>query len=216
MLRALTKIKNLAFNRQCVRFIPQLRFYGEEPPAYYFDAVLKRETRMLERLDLEEDHNATSILKGLQTAKVFNVSACGEQTNKESLVQGVTVSGVQFDKVSVQPSTIYFRRFYPTLLSCLLEQKYSILMGNPGISKSWFHWYILYHMVNENVVRTVEAPKLIVRQSAEEKLEFVLSEFSKVFYTSFVQLGRLVLEDCFQPDAVLYLIEPGDSLSEQK
>ena len=73
-----------------------------------FNAVLKHKTYMLEQLDLTEDHNTTSILQGLQTAKVFNIAACGKHTNEDSLVQGVTVSGVEFDTSSVQPSKIYF------------------------------------------------------------------------------------------------------------
>ena len=150
-------------------------FLGEETPASIFSDVLKCKMHMLEELNLREDHNTTSIIKDLQTAKVFNIPACGKQTNEESLVRGVSVSGVKFDKFSVQPSTIYFRRFYPTLLSCLLEKTYSILTGNPGISKSWFHWYILYHMVYENVVRTVDAPKPFVHQIARHQLVFILA-----------------------------------------
>ena len=59
-------------------FVPQLRFYGKEPPACLFDAVLKRKTDHLKELNLSEDDHTTSILKGLQTAKVFNISACGK------------------------------------------------------------------------------------------------------------------------------------------
>ena len=181
------------------------------PTAYLFDAVLRHKTDMLKRLDLTEDHNTTSILKGLQTAKVFNIPACSEQ---ESLVRGVTVSGVEFDKYSIQPSTIYIREFYPTLLNCLLKNKYTILLGNPGISKSWFHWYILYHMVNENVACKFEAPKLIVRQLGERRLVFIFPQYCKVFYTRSVNIGYDFLIDDIQPDAALLLIEPEASLKE--
>ena len=213
MLRALTKIKNLAFNRQCVHFVPQLRFLGEESPACPFDTVLKHKTDELKQLNLKEDHNTTSILKALKTAKVFNISASGELTNKESLVQGVAVSDVTFDEYSVQPSTIYCRCFYPTLLNHLLEKKHSILTGNPGISKSWFHWYILYHMVNENVVRNFKVPKLIIRQIGQRKLVFIFPHCSKVFRTLSVNVGHELFAD-IQPDAALFLIEPEDSLTE--
>lgn len=89
---------------------------GKELPACLFDAVLKHKT---DDLNLREDHNTISILKGLQTAKVFNIPACGKQSNEESLVKGVTLSDVDFDEFSVQPSTVYFRHFYPALLNCL-------------------------------------------------------------------------------------------------
>ena len=206
----LTKIMNLAFNRQCVHFV---RFLGEESPACPFDAVLKHKTDRLKRLDLIEDHNTTSILKALETAKVFNISASGELTNEESLVQGVAVSDVTFDEYSVQPSTIYCRRFYPTLLNHLLEMKHSILTGNPGISKLWFHWYILYHMVNENMVCNFEVPKLIIRQKGQRELVFIFPHYSKVFCTSSVKVGHHLFAD-IQPNAALFLIEPEDSLTE--
>ena len=192
---------------------PQPLFVEEPPAAYIFNAVLRHKTDKLKRLDLTEDHNTTSILKGLQTAKVFNIPACSEQ---ESLVRGVTVSGVEFDKYSVQPSTIYFRKFYPNLLNCLLKNRYTILTGNPGISKSWFHWYILYHMVNEGVVCKFEAPKLIVRQLTKDQLVFIFPQRCKVFYTFSVDLGLALLSDDIQPDTALLLIEPEASLKEPK
>lgn len=185
----------------------------EPPPADLFNAVLKHKTGKLTWLDLLEDRNTTAILKGLQTAKVFNIPAGSEQ---ESLVREVTVSGVEFDKYSVQRSTIYLRKFYPTLLKCLLKHKYTILTGNPGISKSWFHWYILYHMVNDNLVRDFEAPKLIVRQITYTRLVFIFPQHCKVFCTFSVDLGLALLRDDIHPGAALLLVEPEASLKEPK
>ena len=69
-------------------------------------------------------------------------------------------------------------------------------------------------MVNENVVCTVEAPKLIVCQIAQHQLVFILPKLGKAFSTPSVQLGGYLLRHCFEHDAVLYLIEPDDSLTE--
>ena len=212
MLCALTKFKNFAFKRQCVHFIPQIRSFGELPHCL-FSSVLKRKTALLEELKLTEDHNTTSILNTLENAKVFGISPCGKETNEESLVQGITVSDLDIDTSSIQPSTIYVRKFYPALLNCLLKTRYSILTGNPGISKSWFHWYILHQMVNKNVVRNFEVPKLIVRQIARDWLVFIFTHNNKAFITNSVSLGHLILFDVHH-DAVLILVEPGESKHE--
>ena len=213
MLHALTKFKNFAFNKQCVRYIPRIRSFGELP-ACLFDVVSVKHKTDLIQLKLHEDQYTTSILNALENAKVFGISPCGEETNEESLVQGIAVSDVEFDEFSVQPSTIYLRHFYPALLSCLLKKRYSILTGNPGVSKSWFHWYILYHMINKNVVRNFEAPKLIVRQIARKELVFIFPHYSKAFYTTSVDLFYSLFLRYFQRDAVLILVEPKDSLTE--
>ena len=114
MLRALTKFKNFAVKRQCVHFIPQIRSFGELPHCL-FSSVLKCKTALLEILDLTEDHETTSILNALENANVFGISPSGKETNEESLVQGITVSDVAFERISIQPSTIYLRKFYPAL-----------------------------------------------------------------------------------------------------
>ena len=86
----------------------------------------------------------------------------------------------------------------------------SVLTGNPGTSKSWFHWYILYCVVNGKVNRF----KLIVRQVAENKLVFIFPEFDRVYYTLSVREGVTLLSMYVQPDAALLLVEPADSLKE--
>ena len=212
MLRAFTSFRKFAFNRQCVRFVPQIRSFGEQPLSL-FDKVLKYKTTHDEliELNLKEDHYTASILKALESAKVFGISPSGEETDKEkeSLIQGITVSDIVFDGFSIQPSTIYLRNFYPALLKCLLDIRYSVLTGNPGISKSWFHWYILYQMVNKNVVHhDVEVPKLIVRQIARTELLFIFPHDCKAFRTTSVDLGHTILLRNFHHDAVLILVEP--------
>ena len=124
----------------------------------------------LQQLNLEEDHKTFAILKGLRTAQEFHLPA--EQTDVESLISGVTLSGVEFNTNSVQPSTLFFRKFYPALLNNLLKSKYSILTGNPGISKSWFHWYILYCVVRGDVVNGFN-PTLIARLVSNRQLVFI-------------------------------------------
>ena len=167
-----------------------------------FETVLVHRTEKLQQLGLTVHQKTTAILEGLRTGKEFNLPA--EVTNGESLVSGVTVNDVEFTEASVLPSTIFIRKFYPDLLKSLLRNKYSVLTGNPGISKSWFHWYILYHMVKENDCKF----KLIVRQIAESLMEFIFPQCGKVFYTLNVKVGLGLLEHDIQQDLALLLIEP--------
>lgn len=174
-----------------------------------FKTVLVCGMEQLQRLDLLEDCETSALLKGLQTAKAFDLPA--EQTNGESLISGVTLSGVEFDQCSVQPSTLFFRKCYPALLKRLLKTRYSVLIGNPGISKSWLHWYILYCVVNGNVVNGFN-PRLIVRQVAES----IGTELGRIYYTLSVNAGLNLLSDGIQTDAALLLIEPEASLTEPR
>ena len=189
---------------------------SESPIARLFNPVLLAECGipdgMLERL--KEEPRATAILKGLQNAKVRNIPC---DSNAESIVRRVTLDNVVFDSHSVMPSTIYFRKFYPTLLNCLLERKYTILSGNPGISKSWFHWYLLYRMVNKHEKIEVKVPQLIIRQVAQSELFFIFPEHCKVLsYDGDMIIARILprITNNIRPDAALLLIEPDASLDE--
>ena len=64
----------------------------------------------------------------------------------------------------LQGNTLYIRSFYSDLFDAILEQKHCILIGNPGISKSWFQLYMLYRFVNDTSKRIVN----IVRQDGDE------------------------------------------------
>ena len=117
---------------------------------------------------------------------------------------------------SVVPNTLYIRDFYPRLFNCLRKEKRSILVGNPGISKSWFQWYMIYSLVKEDVslgpnhLGNNSHPKVIIRQIGKEKLTLYFPEYDKAYSTA--QVRSLV--DQFKPDTALYLIEPSASLME--
>ena len=131
--------------------------------------------RRLKRLDLEEDPHTTSILKALRKAEVQNIPYNSEE---ESIVCSATLDDVEFDADSAMPSTIYIRKFYPTLLYHLLKHKYTILTGYPGIY--FQHWYILYCMFNAN-----EELKI-----AKQQLVFIFLEYCKAsFYTTDMNLA---------------------------
>ena len=180
-----------------------------------FKDVLAEQSNMLHDLQLKEHVPSIRILRNLRTAKEFCSPAEGE-----SLLSGIVMSdgsdlGVdtEFPQVGVLPSTLFIRKFYPDLLNNLLMNKYSILSGNPGISKSWFQWYILYHMLKQGNDCKF---KLIARQVGQSNLSLFFPHSGKVFRTRDVNGGLFFLDFYIHKDLTLLLVEPESSLEEPR
>ena len=106
--------------------------------------------------------------------------------------------------------TIFVRSFYGRLAKQLISKNWSILLGNPGVSKSWFQWYLLYCIANKcGCYDSTESPKVIVRQVASNLMTyyFPLSEEAYESRTDPFLLRQL------DQRATLYLYEPGSRLS---
>ena len=133
MLRALAKstLKGQKFN-----FIPRLCSVRKESSSNssnaiqnisnidHFNAVVHDGINvhtLVSKLELKDDNLTTSMLNDLAEANTFNISATGNMTEETSLVQGITLKRAQFDDYSVHSSTIYVRKFYPTLFKRLME-----------------------------------------------------------------------------------------------
>ena len=106
--------------------VPQIRSLGELPFSLS-DDVLKYKTThnidQLTELNFKEDHYTTSILNTLGSAKAFGISPSGEETNEESLVQGIAVSDIDLDGFSIQPSTIIIpAKFLSCSFNVLVEE----------------------------------------------------------------------------------------------
>lgn len=179
-----------------------------------FEDVFKKRSKLqlLHDLQLEEDVTSVRIL---QTAKEFCLPAEGE-----SLLSGITMCDdsdsdvdTMFPQVGILPSTLFIRKFYPDLLNILLMYKYSILLGNPGISKSWFQWYILYRMLKQGSDCKF---KLIARQVGQSNLSFIFPQSSKVFVTRHVNSGLYFLNWYIHKDLTLLLVEPESLLTEPR
>ena len=175
-----------------------------------FKDVLADQSNLLHDLQLDEDVTSVCILRNLRTAKEFYLPAQGE-----SLLSGVAMSdgldsGVdtEFPQIGVLPSTLFIRKFYPDLLNNLLMKKYSVLLGNPGVSKSWFQWYILYRMLKQGNDCKF---KLIARQVGQSKLSFIFPQSGKVFHTRDVNGGLYFLNWDIYKDLTLLLVEPESS-----
>ena len=96
-------------------------------------------------------------------------------------------------------------RFLSRLYDQLLSDQRAVLVGNPGISKSWFQWYMMYKLVHD-----ADYPcEIIVRQEGQD-LAFHFPQTCQVFKIS---EGTSILS-MINPDVALYLVEPLASLEE--
>jgi len=124
---------------------------------------------------------------------------------------------------------LYIRPFYPQLFTQCLKEKAVILLGNPGISKSFFHWYLLFRFVNDlspNKTKTSSSendtgsrsgdsdlserqrPEVVVRQIGLSKFEvyFLQEEEIKVF--QILKIDPEELLSSFNPETTIFLFEP--------
>jgi len=90
----------------------------------------------------------------------------------------------------------------------------AVLIGNPGVSKSWFQWYMMYRLVSEDEYNT----KLIIRQVGTRKVDFYFPRPEKGKPTAFTSLhsnlSSLELVSHLDPETSVYLFEPGNSVIE--
>ena len=161
--------------------------------------------------NLKEDSHAITLLKALKTAAPVDLSTNG------ICIQAVTLdTEVKIPQgASIMPNILYIRDFYDRLFNMIRREKHTILVGNPGISKSWYQWYMLYRLVNEqslgpNHLGNNSSPKVIIRQSGMEEMTFYFPQIDKAYSTNVV---RSCVDD-FKPDKALYLFEPSTSLVE--
>ena len=142
-------------------------------------------------------------LKSPETVKLnFGVTAVSVRNNLDG------------DESTLLQGTIFVRSFYGRLAKQLISRKWSILLGNPGVSKSWFQWYLLYCIANKcGCYDSTESPRLIVRQ-VEGYIGGYMNYYfpqSEEVYESKVTASILrMLDRC----TTLYLYEPKDELKE--
>ena len=196
---------------------PRSRFFCKKVPTL-FEEVLQFTAPFLFS-DFYDDPQGSSPLKALKTAAAVDISATGSaMMDEEGGIRAVTLgNGVEIPQAdSVVPNTLYIRDFYPRLFNSLRKEKRSILLGNPGISKFWFQWYMLYCLVNEEVSLGPDhpgknsRPKVIIRQIGIEQLTLYFAQYDKAYSTE--QVRNLIHH--FKPDTALHLFEPRASLIE--
>lgn len=80
------------------------------------------------------------------------------------------------------------------------------MIGNPGVSKSWLYWYILYCLVNKDEIPNLEPNHL---NSSDPPIVHQVGDTTMFFYSSCC--GHTSAEfylDNLKPEHALYLVEP--------
>uniref|UniRef100_A0A1X7SY62 Uncharacterized protein n=1 Tax=Amphimedon queenslandica TaxID=400682 RepID=A0A1X7SY62_AMPQE len=103
---------------------------------------------------------------------------------------------------------LYVRNFYNRLFEAMWANRGNVLLlGNPGVSKSWFQWYIMYRLVNRKErVHLSNPPTVIARQLGNDSLTFFFPDKDKV-YTSEISFDTRILKRLDSRKAV-YLYDP--------
>ena len=164
-------------------------------------------SKTLQRFGLEYSPLGTDLLEQLKKAKVFKLS------EGESSLKAFNIDSSDLGVDSITPQTVYVRSFYDRLFKVMWRNRRAVLIGNPGVSKSWFQWYMMYRLINEDKYNT----KLIVRQIGTRKVDFYFPRPEKgkpeAFTSLHNNLSSLDLVSHLKPDASVYLFEPEHSLS---
>ena len=120
---------------------------------------------------------------------------------------------------SLSPDSLFVRDFYPDLLKAVRKNERSVLIGNPGIGKSFFQYYYLARIMNPSLFGplppdcygSTAPPKIVIRQEGTVRMtiyDIANRQAEKVMGCPIDVL------DCFDPETSLYLMEPGESVVE--
>jgi hypothetical protein len=117
------------------------------------------------------------------------------------------------------PESLFVRKFYPDLLKEIRKYKRSVLIGNPGIGKSFFQGYYLARIMNPSkfgalppdCYGSTDPPSIVVRQMGARNMTiFDIANRKAVV----VQGCPGDVLECFNPQTSLYLMEPESSVLE--
>lgn len=114
-------------------------------------------------------------------------------------------------------NVIFEREFYNDLLSSIRSIEKVVLLSNPGVSKSVFHFYYLARLFNPKAIGqlppnywgSLEHPSVVIRHVAnkEEMQVYFIKE-----KLCFVSPSKYETLEYFDPRTTIYLYEPLDSL----
>ena len=187
-----------------------------------FKDVIQRKdllSQPLSEYGLATDDQGVQLLKALKTSKEVPILSSQQEYNRDRWVNTVTVNEPLLPGLpgELLPETIIIRSFYNRLAQQLLNYHWSVLLGNPGVSKSWFQWYLLYVIASKKVgpglhvdIRD-QPPTVVVRQNASSYMTYYFpqTEEPQVYETFQVTPALLHYLD---PSTTLYLFEPASAL----
>ena len=159
-------------------------------------------SKPLDRYCLEDYPMGITLMNSLNSASVEELRD-GDQS----------ISIINFDVdhpilglSSVFPGKIFVRSFYDELVEQLEKQKWgSILLGNPGTSKSWFQLYILYKIFTGASFHNVE---VVVRHISSGSMIYYFKNYLRAYRGP----ASTDILDKLKSNSTLYLYEPGAAL----
>jgi len=157
--------------------------------------------------DFVDKVTLSPILQSLKTAKQIRIH------QNPILDACIGVNGQPLiDDVYLAPDVIFIRWFFEELFGLIRQNHRVILLGNPGISKSIFQYFMLHRFLSgaplpPDSFGSTQAPKIIIRQV---RTQFQIWDLQKG--TVFGHLASPDLLGCFDPTQCLYLFEPEGTL----
>jgi hypothetical protein len=115
----------------------------------------------------------------------------------------------------VSSDLLFVRDFYPSLLEDIRKNDRAILLGDPGISKSFFHYYYLARVMNPSLFGSLpidcygstNPPEIVVRQICGEEIQVYDTANETVYKLPDTNDIFTSLKKHYQKS--LYMMEPG-------
>ena len=143
-----------------------------------------------------------------------------KSAKKSILDQGITRIELPFPIITKNSfsNVLYERPFYNDLLKRIRSINWIVLIGNPGIAKSYFQYYYLARILNPSLfgplppdhLGSTEPPKFIVRQVGKSMFLYSLED-SRAFFSSDFSSMVLRLLGATHPSHSLYWYEPAET-----
>ena len=171
------------------------------------------------------DKDATAFMRALANGQLSSIKDEKKYMSQKQLssdqvsVLTYDAQSSPYDDDSWCSNAIFVRSFYPDLLASIRSSKKCVLIGNPGIGKSFFQYYYMARIFNPSLWGPLppdydgscDAPKIIVRQEGANKMTvFDVENMVAELYRGI----DITLVSCFDPKTTLYLMEPVRALEE--
>jgi|GEM_PF-5957629 len=160
---------------------------------------------------LEDETNLLKNMKNLTNNSITKLD-CGEREIS------VVNLGMKLRNDNPSSDLLFVRDFYPSILEDIRKKPKSILLGNPGISKSFFHYYYLARIINTSLFGSLpkdyygstNPPEIVVRQICGEEMQVYDISNETVYKLPDTHDIFDSLRKDYQKS--LYLIEPGTTV----
>ncbi len=164
--------------------------------------------------ELEEDDDGSKLLEAFSKCTMQYIPSTmnvdGQVASRSSMraIQFKYIIG----SIGVGSNMILVREFYEELLKKIRSYRVCVLIGNPGIGKSVYHFYCLARMLNPTLFgplpadhkNCTDAPKVVIRQVGATMTIYDIEK--RVAYRELPADPRIL--KYFNPAVTLYLFEP--------